>query len=448
MSDNVLKSKKFKIHFTGIGGVSMSGLACYLAEQGLAVSGSDISADDYFLRLSSLGISVYQKHSAAYVKKADAVVYTSAVSELNPEIKYAKRKNIPLIKRSQLLGEIMTGYKRSIAVSGSHGKTTATGMIADMLILSSVNPTVFLGGESNSFGNYRIGEKDLVLAEACEYKRNFLDLKPNIAVILNIDNDHTDCYESENEIVCAFKSFSKDALTIINADDKHADEIFNQSTVTFGIENKANFTAKNLSYNGKGYSFTACAYDRPIGRIKLSIIGKHNVYNALATFAIGQILNIPFTTVKKALENFKGIKRRVEYLGALDGKECFADYAHHPREILATLSAFRDSNEDFAVVFQPHTYSRTKSLLTDFTKALEGEKTIIYKTYPAREKFDQDGCEERLFEKIFDKNPLVMLALNKQQLKEKISQLDKNVKRIIFLGAGDIYETAKELIGI
>ncbi|MBE7083259.1 MAG: UDP-N-acetylmuramate--L-alanine ligase [Clostridiales bacterium] len=446
MDKILLNNKKVKIHFTGIGGVSMSGLACFLSEQGLIVSGSDINKNENFSKLSELGITVYSKHSASYAKNADAVVYTSAVGQSNPEIKFAKRKNIPLIKRSELLGRIMEEYKRSIAVSGSHGKTTATAMIADMLILSNMNPTVFLGGESSSFGNYRLGEKDLIVAEACEYQRNFLDLRPDISVILNVDNDHTDCYKNEQEIVNAFKTFSKDTLCLINADDKHADEFFNQSTVTFGIENRANFSAKNLSYNGKGYSFTVCAYDRPVGRIKLSLIGRHNVYNALATFALSQVLNVPFLVVKDALENFGGIKRRAEYLGKIKEVECFADYAHHPREILATLNAFRDLGEDFAVVFQPHTYSRTKSLMVDFVKVLEKEKTIIYKTYPAREKFDREGSESVLFEKIFEKNRQAMLALNKDELEEKIGQIDDKVKKIIFLGAGDIYEISKEII--
>jgi UDP-N-acetylmuramate--alanine ligase len=333
-----------------------------------------------------------------------------------------------------------------VAISGSHGKTTATAMIADMFISANDNPTVFLGGDSNSFGNYRYGSNDLVIVEACEYKQNFLDLKPDVVVILNIDNDHTDYFKKEKDIVDAFKNFSKDSLLVVNADDKHIDALFNSTTVTFGIENKANFTAKNIKYNKRGYSFTVCAYDRPVGRINLSVIGKHNIYNALATFAVGQVFNVPFSYIKNSLENFSGVKRRSEFLGVYREKNIFADYAHHPNEILATLKAFEDSGKDFGVIFQPHTYSRTKSLLNDFVNNLKNQDLIIYKTFPAREEFDKDGSETTLYEKIFKVNPSVLLAMNEDELIEKLNLLIKNKKRIVFLGAGDIYDFATKLV--
>ncbi len=445
MDKFLLNDNKLKFHFTGIGGVSMSGLASHLALRGFSVSGSDIKDSHQISKLKNLGIKVQLKHSSNIVKGADYLVYTSAIDELNPEIKYAKRKKIPLIKRSELLGEIMTAFNRSVAVSGSHGKTTATAMIADMFILSGVNPTVFLGGESNSFGNYHSGANELVLVEACEYKRNFLDLKPNVAVVLNIDNDHTDYYQNEKYIVDAFKNFSKDSILVINADDKHKDALFNSTTVTFGIENKANFTAKNIKYNKCGYSFTVCAYDRPVGRINLSVFGKHNIYNALATFAVGQIFNIPFQTIKSALERFLGVKRRGEFLGVYKGRCIFADYAHHPNEIVATLKAFEDSGKDFAVVFQPHTYSRTKSLLNEFVNSLKKQELIIYKTFPAREKFDNDGNETILYKSIVKFNPTAQLAMNEFELIEKLDRFDESVKRIVFLGAGDIYDFVTKL---
>ena len=357
-----------------------------------------------------------------------------------------KRKKIPLIKRSELLGEIVSNYKRSVAVSGSHGKTTTTAMLAETFISAGVNPTVFLGGDSKSFSSYRKGGNDLVVFEACEYKRNFLDIKPSIAVVLNIDNDHTDCYKNEKEIVNAFKEFTKDSFLVINADDKHFDELFNSTTVTFGIENKANFTAKNIKYNKSGYSFTLCAYGRPVGRINLKTIGKHNVYNALATFAVAEIFNLPFVFVKNALENFSGVKRRAEFLGTFNDKTVYADYAHHPNEIKATISAFNDSGKDFIVVFQPHTYSRTKSLLSEFTSSLKDENVIIYKTFPAREKFDACGSEWALYEDICKFNPNVQIVMNEDELVQKLCSENKDVKRLIFLGAGDIYDVAKRLV--
>lgn len=439
-------NKKLKFHFTGIGGVSMSALAEHLHFCGHLISGSDIKDSDAINRLKNLGIGVHLKHSSAIVKGADYLVYTSAIDEFNPEIKYAKRKKIPLIKRSELLGEIISNYKRSVAVSGSHGKTTTTAMLAETFISAGVNPTVFLGGESKSFSSYRQGGDDLVIAEACEYKQNFLDIKPNVAVVLNVDKDHTDCYKDEKEIVNAFREFTKNSILVINADDKHFDELFNSTTVTFGIENKANFTAKNIKYNKSGYSFTLCAYDRPVGRINLKTIGRHNVYNALATFAVAEIFNVPFVYVKKALESFSGVKRRSEFLGVFNDKTVYADYAHHPNEIKATISAFNDSGKDFAVVFQPHTYSRTKSLLSEFTSSLKDENVIIYKTFPAREKFDACGSERALYDNIYKFNPKAEIAINEDELIEKLYKLNKDIKRLIFLGAGDIYDIAKNLV--
>ena len=439
MDEFLLNDKKLKFHFTGIGGVSMSGIASHLVIRGFSVSGSDIKSSEQISKLKNLGVKVQLKHSSSLVKGVDYLVYTSAIDELNPEIRYAKRKKIPLIKRSELLGKIMSSFNRSVAVSGSHGKTTATAMIADMFISANDNPTVFLGGESNSFGNYRSGANDLAIIEACEYRQNFLDLKPKVAVVLNIDNDHTDYFKEEKDIVNAFKNFSKDSLLVINADDKHSDALFNSATVTFGIENKANFTARNIKYNKRGYSFTVYAYDRPVGRINLSVIGKHNIYNALATFAVGQVYNVPFTYIKKSLESFSGVKRRSEFLGVYKEKNIFADYAHHPNEIVATIKAFEDSGKDFAVVFQPHTYSRTKSFLNEFVNSLKDQDLIIYKTFPAREKYDKEGSETALYENIIKFNRSALLAMSEDELIEKLDLIE-NKKRIVFLGAGDIYD--------
>ena len=447
MKEKFLLDKNQKVHFVGVGGVSMSGLALHLRDRGFTVSGSDVNAGDSVFKLEKKGVKVFKKHSSRFVRGADAVVYSSAISSDNPEINYAKRKNIPLIKRSELVGEILGEYNRTVAVSGSHGKTTATAMIAQIFICAGLNPTVFLGGDSVSFGNYRLGGNQIAVAEACEYKRNFLDIKPSVAVVLNIDKDHMDAYKNMDDLVDAFGEFIKGGVAVINADDNYAKSIQNQSTVTFGINENAVYTARKIKYNGKGYSFIAHAYGRRIGEINLSVIGKHNVYNALASIAVADILGVNFEKIKQGLESYLGVKRRGEYLGKFIDKNCFADYAHHPAEIKATLNAFNDSGKDYAVVFQPHTYSRTEKLMQEFVLVLKGlENLIIYKTYPAREKYSLAGSESVLFDNIYLYNSCAKLAMDEKQLKKLLDALSQNVKRIIFVGAGDIYQIAKDLL--
>ncbi len=433
-----------RIHFIGIGGASMSGLAKFCLTNGFSVSGSDKATSHETKKLAALGAKVFKGHNAENAKDAELVVYSSAVGADNPEFLYALKNGIPICKRSELLGAILSLHKKTVAVSGSHGKTTTTAMLAEVMITAGFNPTVFLGGESKTFGNFRTGGKDFAVAEACEYKRNFLDISPDVAIILNIDNDHVDTYKTMSEAVNAFSLFSKNSLNIVNADDAYARKVFNSSTVTFGIRSLAAYKAKYIS-KSECRSFTAYAYGKRLGRVKLKVSGEHNVYNALAVIAAATELKIPFSAVLTALENFDGVKRRNEYLGDFCGIKCFADYAHHPTEISAVLSA--ESGKTL-VVFQPHTYSRTKALLNDFAAALENaDGIVIYKTYPAREKFSAEGDGKRLYEKIretYAKNIAYVhdcFALLKE-LKAQACKYDK----ILFLGAGDIYETAKKCL--
>lgn len=448
MKSNILSENFKTIHFIGAGGVSMSGLIKYLLLQGKTVTGSDLSSNGRISELKKLGVKIYSKHSALNVRRADAVVYTSAVSRDNPELKAAEKRKIPVFKRSELLGEVLKNFSRSVAVSGSHGKTTATAMIAKILIEAEKNPTVFLGGEDLSFGNFRRGNGEIVIAEACEYKRNFLDISPDIAVILNVDDDHMDAYKDMSAMTKAFKTFARQSLAVVNADDVYAREVFNSSTVTFGIERPAVYTAKRVKRNEKGYSFTPYVNGRKIGKINLSIAGRHNVYNALAAFAVADIMKISFTVIKKALENFSNVKRRNEFLGSVGGVSYYADYAHHPKELQSFISAAGESGEDFITVFQPHTYSRTKLLTEEFIGVLKNVKPlIIYKTYPAREKFDKDGSAEVLYEKlcaISEENRF--FANSFEELKGIIEKISGKYTRVFFLGAGDIYDVAESLV--
>lgn len=448
MSENFSLKKHKKLHFTGVLGVSMSGLAKHLCYKNYQISGSDGNKNGDFDALKNLGITTFKGHAKRFVKGADALIVSSAVDEKNPELKYAKSKNIPVVKRSILLGEIISDYKTSVCVSGSHGKTTATAMIADIMILAKKDPTVFLGGNSQKFGNYRNGGDDFVLAEACEYKKNFLDLKPKIAVVLNIDNDHLDSYKDMNDMVNAFNRFIKSSVAVINADDKYSTLLESDKSVTFGVEKSAVYTAKNIKLKDKGYQFTAYAYSKPLGKITLSIMGKHNIYNALSAIAVADTLKIPFSVIKKALEEFVGVERRTELIGMIDKCSVYADYAHHPKEINASILAFSDFNQDFAVIFQPHTYSRTRLLMADFVIALKKVQDIaIYKTYPAREKFDERGSETALFEQLIKtKTHGCKLVENQNQLIDCLCEFSKRYPKIIVLGAGDIYDLVKKAI--
>lgn len=448
MEQNILDKKTVKIHFTGVLGVSMSSIAKHLSVCGYTVSGTDNDANGDYKSLTDFGVNARFKHSAKMVKGTDAVVFTSAVNEKNPELKYAKRKNIPIFKRSEILGKIISQHKISIAVSGSHGKTTATAMIADMLICAGEDPTVFLGGESITFGNYRKGGGTFALTEACEYKKNFLDIKPKISVVLNIDNDHQDSYSDMADMERAFNQFIRSSITVLNADDKRVSKLESVAAITFGALNNAVITAKKIKKTEQGYQFVACAYGRPLGEVKLKVIGKHNIYNALATIAVAEILKIPFNLVKKSLESFLGVKRRAEYLGQINNANCFADYAHHPKEIGATITAYKEQVGSFAVVFQPHTYSRTKYLMQEFCDVLKNnEDLVVYKTYAAREKFDEDGSERALYERLKKCSSAKMhLCSSEEELESTVKKLAETYKAILFLGAGDVYDKAKEIV--
>ncbi len=436
------------LHFIGAGGISMSGIMEYLIRRGLTVTGSDRVENEQTKRLRKLGAKIYIGHQEGNAYDASAVVVTSAVGEDNPELAYAREMGLRVYKRSQLLSVILSSYKTTVAVSGSHGKTTTTAMLAHILNSSAKRPTCFIGGVDRENGNCQVGNGQIAVFEACEYKKNFLDFNPTLAVVLNIDNDHLDSYGSMMALKDAFQSFIKGRVAFVNADDAYAKEISSMATITFGIDNSATYTAKGLRKNLSGYSFYFCKNSRQLGRIKLSVIGKHNVYNALASLAVGDYLGVSFKDMKRALENFVGVKRRMEYLGRIKGTLAYADYAHHPSEISATLSAFLSNDASDAVIFQPHTYSRTRILLDDFVSSLSGAKTlVIYKTYPARESFDRTGSAYTLY-RVIKKNfqGKIYYAKDKRALKKILAEVSRSARRTLFLGAGDIYDLAKSLL--
>ena len=442
----ILRNKK-RLVFLGVGGVGMSALAKFCVKAGYEVSGYDMANSSATCELKSQGMFVTADKDKINIGNDDAVIYTSALigDEL---LKTARLQNAAIIKRSELLGSVLKLFTKSVAVSGSHGKTTTTAMIAHILTCAKMQPTCFIGGEDRVFGNFLCGDDKIAVAEACEYKKNFLDLTPQIAVVTNIDNDHLDSFGNiENEIE-AFCKFTHNSLCVFNADDKNSRVLSEETSVSFGIENLADISATDISRSKSKYSFTVKKGSFVLGRITLSVCGLHNIYNALAAIAVADILNVRFTVVKKALENFHGVKRREEYLGRvgdLGGAEVYADYAHHPSEIKAVADSLFVGNND-VVVFQPHTYSRTRLLLEDFLNALKDiPNLIIYKTYPAREAFDAEGSAHRLYMELTAKNKKVRYAESPEELFSFLEG-DKKRERFLFLGAGDIYDIAKRFI--
>ncbi len=437
------------VHFTGIGGVSMSALAKFCLKKGFAVSGSDKKHSSFTEELIKLGAKIYRGHSAKNVKNADLLVYTSAISDKNAELVAAKQNGIPILKRSELLGAIIAKYAKSIAVAGCHGKTTTSAMITEILAAAGKDPTAFIGGEYPSFGNLKIGASEYVVAEACEYKKNLLDLKPYIAVILNIDDDHRDSFNGERDEIETFSQFMRNALAVVNADDEKSRGLFNASTVTFAIKSPADYVAKRLEEKSGCYSFDFYVHGMKRGRVRLKLRGVHYVYDALAALSVAENVGVPFATAKTSLEKFSGVKRRNEFIGEFSGLPCYADYAHHPTEIRALFDAYK--NEDITAVFEPHTYSRTKYLLNEFVEALKiPSRVIICKTYAAREAYDDGGSAETLY-RALDRERTEKgktYYVGDENIEDILREAVKNRRsgKILFVGAGDIYYTALNLV--
>ena len=436
MKSRVILKNNSKIHFIGIGGANMSALATYCKNVGMVVSGSDILDGQTVKNLQNDGITVFIGHDRKNAHGADIIVYNSAISEDNPEYQFALDHQKPLLKRSELLSLIEKKHNFSIAVSGCHGKTTATSMLAHIFIKANKHPTCFIGGEDKTFGNFVMGD-GVFITEACEFKKNFLTLSPDIAVVLNIDNDHLDCYGNMEQLKKAYKKFCSNKISVINADDKNAVSISGACSITYGITEPATFRAKNI-VEEKGLKFSLYVNGVYKSIIRLKVSGKHNVYNALAAIACAMEYGISLGIIKRALSSFTGVYRRQEILGEINGCIIEADYAHHPKEIQSV------ANQDDLVVFQPHTYSRTKILISDFTLALKNNQTIILPTYPAREEYDVEGSGYALYQSLQSVGADSTYADNNEMLFKTLDSKTKHYKRILFLGAGDIYFIAKK----
>ncbi len=390
-------SKPLHIHFIGIGGISMSGLAEVLLKAGFTVSGSDSSDSALLDHLRSLGATVYIGQRAENITPGiNVVVYTAAIHENNPELRAAKNANLPLLTRAELLGEVMDNYRTSVAVAGTHGKTTTTGMDSHIMLAGGLDPTVSVGGILPSIGgNIRVGETEYFLAEACEYTNSFLSLRPRISVILNVDADHLDFFKDLDDIAASFNQFAKntapDGVLIINRDTKKFGDIIkgvNCRILTTSMNAIADYMAADVTYDEKGCaSFTCLEFGAPLGTFTLRVPGIHNVSNALSSIAMGRELGLSPEVIAEGLLAFTGVDRRFEIKGKMNGTTIVDDYAHHPTEIAATLKAAKAyPHRELWVIFQPHTYTRTKALLPEFAEALShADHVILADIYAARE---------------------------------------------------------------
>ena len=397
MSFDFIKDKDKKIHFIGIGGISMSGLAAVLLNSGFKVSGSDFKNSPIVEKLEASGAEIYIGHKRENIKNVDLVVYTAAIPSDNAELLEAKEKNILLMDRAEFLGEIMKGHKYNVAVSGTHGKTTCTSMLSHVTLAGNLDPTILIGGELDVIGgNFRIGASEYFLTEACEYNRSFLKFFPYIGVILNIDADHLDCYKDIDEIADTFLKFSKlipeDGYLIGYNDDFRVKEILskvNCNTLSYGFDDSADVTAKNIVFNTNGCAtFDVYKDNKSLLTLTLDVPGKHNILNALATVCVSIIFNISNENVIEGLSDCKGAHKRFEYKGEINGITVIDDYAHHPTEIKATLSTAKQikHNKTYCI-FQPHTYTRTKTLFNEFTECFgDTDELILMDIYAAREK--------------------------------------------------------------
>lgn len=386
-----------RIHFIGIGGISMSGLAEIAISKGFEVSGSDIQDSHLIKKLIKNGAVINIPHDENNVSHADLVVYTSAVKEDNPEIIKAKELKLPIMDRASFLGNIMKTYKYGIAVAGCHGKTTTTSMISLILKNSNLDPTILIGGELDAIGgNVRIGNSPYFITEACEYMENFLKFYPFVGVILNIGEDHLDYYRDLNHIKSAFLKFAKlipkEGCLVLCNDDPNTKEIASLvscNVLTYGISSESDYMARNIKYNSFGHpSFEVFKNGDFSGTFNLNILGEYNVLNTLASIAVSDFLGIPYETVNKIAENFNGTHRRFELKGICNDITVVDDYAHHPTEINVTLKAARKTKHDnLWCIFQPHTYTRTKLLLNEFATSFDNaDRVIISDIYASREK--------------------------------------------------------------
>lgn len=429
-----------RIYFIGIGGISLSALSVIMKNHNYIVAGSDSVKTELTQKLTSLGMQVNYNQIEQNIKdfKPDLVVYSGAIKEDNAELKLARNLNILCLERADFLGLLTKNYKNVISIAGTHGKTTVTSMISEIFLNAKLNPTIHIGGESvNINSNVFCGENDFFITEACEYRRSFLKFKTDVAVILNIEEDHPDCYKNYDEIFSAFNTFATNAKEkVVSLSNLK----LNNEPITFNFNN-ANYTTNNIRKHNLGYSFNVYKNNKFVKRFVLNIFGKHNILNALCSIAVADFFNIDSNIIYNSLCNFKGIKRRFEKIESkkING-EIYADYAHHPTEIKKLIEETKTFHKPIICLFQPHTYSRTKKYFENFLTCFDDcYQILIYKTYSAREKYDKKGSAKFLYEKLKENNKNVYYFSNLKSVLKHLKKYSKSNCIVLVVGAGDIY---------
>lgn len=438
------------VHMVGIGGISMSGLCEILLNMGIHVTGSDEKNSSNIEKLRMKKVPIFLRQEPSNITNQKLVVYTAAMPLDHPELEAAREKGIPVIDRATLLGEVMQMYQKSIAISGTHGKTTTTSMISSCLIEAGKDPTIHIGGILDSIGGTtRVGTSPYFVTEACEYKDSFLKFNPYMGIILNIEPDHLDYFKNIDQISNSFLRFANQinhkGLIIGNADDERILCIFEQlkcGTITYGLTSpKASWTARNITFDENGFSsFHVVHNKKSILKMKLNVPGLHNVSNSLACFAACYALKIPADTIRNSLRKFNGTHRRFELKGIIDGIRVVDDYAHHPTEVIATLKAAKSCTRGKIIcVFQPHTYSRTIQLENEFSKAFTlADKVYVTDIYAAREHDNGLIHSSTLVDKI---NKHLSNAVYKSSFSDIVDcliQESSTGDMILTMGAGDV----------
>jgi UDP-N-acetylmuramate--alanine ligase len=451
-----MRRKVRQIHFVGIGGIGMSGIAEVLLNLGYAITGSDVSLSDITQRLTSLGAVIFSGHQASHLRDADVVVTSTAVKDDNPEVLEAHRRNIPVIPRAEMLAELLK-MKFSVAVSGSHGKTTTTSMVSTVLAYGGLDPTMVIGGKLASIGsNAKIGDGEIIVAEADESDGSFLKLNPCLAVITNIDREHLDYYRDIEEIKAAFLKFANIVpfygSTILCLDNEHVREILPQikrKVITYGLTSPADYQATEMVLAGPLSKFSVSCRGERLGEVTLKVPGRFNIANALATIAVARELDMPFDAIRKGLEAFVGVHRRLEIKGKVNGVTVVDDYGHHPTEIRETLAAARQVWKDrIIVVFQPHRYTRTQKLFNEFLTAFpDADYLIVTDIYAASEKPIEGVSAASLCEGIRAHGHQGVIYLSGfDDMTDHLLAIAKPSDVIITQGAGSVWKVGEEFL--
>jgi UDP-N-acetylmuramate--alanine ligase len=449
--------KKHRVHFVGIGGIGMSGIAEVLLNSGYVVSGSDLQESDIIQRLRKMGAQIFVGHQEENLAvDPSVVVISTAVKYSNPEVTAARRRQIPVIPRAEMLAELMR-MKYSIAVAGTHGKTTTTSMLAAVLSAAGLDPTMVIGGRVRMLGsNAKMGEGEILVAEADESDGSFLLLSPTVAIVTNIDREHMDFHQTMERLNESFLTFINKVpfygLAVLCLDSPNVRALLpkvRKRFATYGLSPEAEFSIQDLAVHTGGVEFSVLHHAKPQGRVRLQLPGRHSATNALAALAVAHEFEIPFGRAAEALEAFSGIHRRFEIKGEVRGILVIDDYGHHPAEIRATIGAVRESwQRPLTVVFQPHRYSRTQDLFDEFLTAFEGaDRLILTEIYAAGEDAIPGVSAEALYQAIKRQGHMeVKFVADKSRIPEELAHDLRSGDMVLTLGAGDIYKVGEGFV--